>query len=469
MKDFNLLILVYALASITAVAGANPPHIIHIVADDLGWNDVGYHGGDIKTPTIDRLASESMVLDRFYVTPVCSPTRAGLLTGRYPFRFGIWGGVVSPTKRHGLPPSETTLPEILSKAGYQQRIMLGKWHLGLASTKFHPLNHGFTKFYGHYNGAIDYFSRKRFGELDWHHDFESVHEQGYSTDLIANAAIKYIEQIQKDSPLYMYIAFNAPHSPIQAKRSDLISAGFDPNGPRALNTDRGISKREKAPAYGEGGKGNTVRQTFTAMVSSLDQNVGRILDVIERKGIEENTIVIFHSDNGGVPKHGGDNHPLRGNKFTTWEGGVRVVGMIRWPLKLQGGTTFKSLAAYVDILPTLAAAAGLEVPSGVDGLNLLPYLEGTHLPTNRSLLLDGKTVVTDRWKLKDGSFFNLQEDPEEAHPIKYPPKPIISRLRNDLGQFEQLTGPAHSTLLPKPKNWPPVEWVLPHELFKLKQ
>jgi arylsulfatase B len=199
------------------------------------------------------------------------------------------------------------------------------------------------------------------------------------------------------------------------------------------------------------------------MVSSLDQNIGRILDVIERKGMGKNTIVIFHSDNGGVPNHGGDNHPLRGNKFTTWEGGVRVVGMIRWPLKLQGGTTFKSVAAYVDILPTLAAAAGLKVPSGVDGLNLLPYLEDAQLPPNRSLLLDEKTVVTDRWKLKDGSFFNLQKDPKEAHPIKQPPELIASRLRQDLSQFKQLIGPAHLTLLSMPKSWPPAEWALPHE------
>jgi arylsulfatase B len=147
----NLLHLFISLSVITVaamevaemeVAEAARPNIIHIIADDLGWSDVGFHGSKIKTPVIDRLASESVVLDRFYVTPICSPTRAGVLTGRYPFRFGIWGGVVSPTRRHGLPPAEFTAAELLAQCGYKHRALFGKWHLGLSSTMFHPLNHG---------------------------------------------------------------------------------------------------------------------------------------------------------------------------------------------------------------------------------------------------------------------------------------------------------------------------------------
>ena len=462
-RVFCFVAVAITLSSHADAQEATRPNIVHIIVDDLGWNDVGFHGSDIKTPAIDQLATESVVLDRFYVTPICSPTRAGVLTGRYPFRFGIWGGVVSPTQRHGLPPSEQTTPELLAKAGYKDRIMLGKWHLGLASTKFHPLNHGFTEFYGHYNGAIDYFSRERFGQLDWHRNYDGVHEEGYSTDLVGDAAVDLIQQRDGNSPFYMFVAFNAPHSPIQAKREDLDANGFNPEGKRAPNTDKGIAKREKAPEYGVRGKGNTVRQTFSAMVSSLDQNVAKILQALDRNGLEDNTIVIFHSDNGGIPKHGGDNTPLRGNKFTTWEGGVRVVAMIRWPAKLQGGTKYESVAAYVDIVPTLAAAAGISDVQQADGINLLPYLVANQPASERALLLDEATVVTDQWKLKDGKYFDLRADPNETSPVFTPPERVSAYLKNQLKRFAEMQGPKCVSSLPQPESWPPAEWQLPLE------
>ena len=463
MNNFICLHLMFSLVALSISAENAQPHIIHIVADDLGWNDVSFHGSEIRTPAIDKLASESVVLNRFYVTPICSPTRAGMLTGRYPFHFGIWGGVVSPSQRHGLPPSEQTLPELLEEAGYRKRVLLGKWHLGLASDKFHPLNHGFTDFYGHYNGAIDYFSRKRFGELDWHRNHQSVHEQGYSTDLLADEAVRLIENSNDEFPLYMCIAFNAPHSPIQAKESDLDKVGFDPSGPRAKNTVSGIARREKSPDYGANGKGNTVRQTFAAMVTSLDENIGRIMRALKNKGMKENTIVIFHSDNGGIPNHGGDNRPLRGNKFTTWEGGVRVVAMIRWPSKLPGGTIYPSVSGYIDLVPTLTSAVGLKTPPNLDGINLLPFLKGTHPPENRSLILDEKTIVTDRWKWKDDSLFDLKNDPGELNPVKHTPDAITARLKTQLAKFNDLKGSQNLTRLPKPEKWPPHEWKLPVE------
>lgn len=463
--NLSVSLFVITIASVEVANAVEParPNIIHIIADDLGWNDVGFHGSEIKTPVIDRLASESVVLDRFYVTPICSPTRAGVLTGRYPFRFGIWGGVVSPTRRHGLPPAESTAAELLAQCGYENRGMFGKWHLGLSSTMFHPLNHGFTHFYGHYNGAIDYFSRKRFGELDWHRNFDSVHEDGYSTDLVGKAAAEFIETHAGESPFYTVVAFNAPHSPIQAKRPDLDKYGFDPAGKRAPNTDSNIAKREKAPDYGESGKGNTVRQTFAAMVSSLDDNVGRILEAVECKGIRKNTVVIFHSDNGGIPTHGGSNTPLRGNKFTTWEGGVRVVAMIRWPNQLEGGRSFQSVTSYVDLLPTLLAAAGQKIPANLDGVNLLPFLKGEQEPTERAILLGKDAVVSDRWKLKGGDVFDLLDDANETMCVANPPAETLAKLKARLREFSALSGPKTSTRLPLPENWPPPEWRLPEE------
>ncbi|MCL4109341.1 UNVERIFIED_CONTAM: hypothetical protein GTU68_038970 [Idotea baltica] len=459
LSNVGLLLAV----TMSGSAIAEQPNLVHIIADDLGWNDVSFHGSEIQTPQIDRLANESVILDRFYVTPICSPTRAGVLTGRYPFRFGIWGGVVSPTKRHGLPPSELTAPELLAAAGYQQRAIFGKWHLGLASMKFHPIRHGFTEFYGHYNGAIDYFSRMRFGQLDWHRDTESIHEDGYSTDLIGDASVEFIDRQKRGDPFYLLVAFNAPHSPIQAQPADLQQYNFDPQGPRAPNTDAGISKRENFPEYGERGKGNTVRQTFAAMTSAMDRNVGRILNALDRNGLSENTLVIFHSDNGGDPKHGGDNSPLRGKKFSTWEGGVRVVAMIRWPAALPSGTRVRSVASYVDLLPTQLAAAGQPIPKNLDGVNLLPLLTGDQTPSDRILLLGAKAAVSDRWKLTNGQLFDLNADRSEStdvavsHPLQF------QRLKAELNRFSELTGPPTVSALPKPEQWPPTEWRLPEE------
>lgn len=442
------------------------PNIVHIIADDLGWNDVGFHGSEIKTPALDQLASESVLLERFYVTPICSPTRAGVLTGRYPFRFGIWNGVCSPVTRHGLPPAEITTPELLKAAGYEQCAILGKWHLGLASTKFHPLRHGFTDFYGHYNGAIDYFSRMRFGELDWHRNYESIDEEGYSTDLLGEAAVELIKRQSTNSPFYLLVAFNAPHSPIQAKASDLERYGFDKDGDRAPNTDAGISKREKFPEYGEAGKGNSVRQTFAAMTTAMDRNVGKILAALEEGSLANNTLVIFHSDNGGDPKHGGSNHPLRGNKFTTWEGGVRVPAMIRWPAQLQGGRKVSAVTSYIDLLPTQLAAADRPIPANVDGINLLPMLQagkGEKGGPDRMILLNKNTIVSNRWKLKDGKVYDLHDDPSEMKESANAPAAIVEALTMRLAEFSTMVGPKSSTSLPRPERWPPPQWKLPEE------
>ena len=214
--------------------------------------------------------------------------------------------------------------------------------------------------------------------------------------------------------------------------------------------------------YGEKGKGNTVRQTYAAMVSSLDDNLGRILEAVEKRGFEEQTLVVFHSDNGGTPAHGGSNRPLRGNKFTTWEGGVRVVAMIRWP-KYLAPARYEGVTAYVDVLPTLLAAAQMKVPKGLDGIDLLPALRGTDEPLDRTVLLGEKTVVGSRWKLREGEFFDLHADPNETSPVSQPPLSVVKRFRADLKRFEELRGPKFESKLPPPKVWPPPGWQLPEE------
>jgi len=195
---------------------SDKPNIILILADDLGWNDVGFHGGIAKTPNIDRLADESLELSHFYVAPICTHTRAGMLTGRYPIRFGLMRAVIPPWRTHCLPPQEETLPEMLARGGYANRAVLGKWHLGHSDPKYHPLNQGFTSFYGAYNGSIDYFTHKREGELDWHRDFEPSYDEGYVTELPTDEAVDYIHRHKDDTtPFFLYLPYTAPHSPQQ--------------------------------------------------------------------------------------------------------------------------------------------------------------------------------------------------------------------------------------------------------------
>ena len=444
------------------------PNIVYILVDDLGWNDVGFHGSELETPSIDSLAREGVVLDRFYVCPVCSPTRAGVMTGRYPIRYGMQRDVISPAKRHGLPPSEFALPRMLAEAGYQNRAMIGKWHLGHASTLFHPLRHGFNSFYGHYNGAIDYFSRKRHGELDWHRDYESCYEQGYSTDLMGQEAVRLIQQSEPGSPFFLYVNFNAPHSPLQAKKEDLKVYGFDPDQGLSPHTDAAIAEREGAPEYGTKGRGNTVRQTYAAMTTAMDCQIGNILNAIDQKGIRENTLVVFHSDNGGIPTHGGSNTPLRGNKFTTWEGGVRVVSMMRWPAQLKGGRSIETVMGYIDMWPTLAAIAGYAgaIPNELDGINMLPVLNGQKELPDRVFHLGYNSVVTQNWKLVRDQLFAVSRDPNETTDVAEHNPQVVAKLKSQVAEFEKLEGPAYTSLLPKPEIWPPREWQIPEEHVK---
>ena len=190
---FCLLQGICSLLFTTVGGAAEKPHIVILVADDLGWADVSFHDEQIKTPNLDRLVSEGAELSRYYVCPVCSPTRAGLMTGRYPIRYGLMRAVLPPWRRGGLDLAEVTMPEVLARAGYKHRGIFGKWHLGHSDIQYHPLRRGFTEFVGHYNGAIDYFTHQRDGMLDWHRDHESNRDEGYSTDLIAAAVLRPLQ------------------------------------------------------------------------------------------------------------------------------------------------------------------------------------------------------------------------------------------------------------------------------------
>jgi arylsulfatase B len=435
------------------------PNILILLADDLGWTDVSYHGGSIKTPNIDRLAEEGVKLDRFYVAPVCSPTRAGLMTGRYPIRFGAMKAVFPPWREGGMDTSEVTIANVLATAGYEHRGIFGKWHLGHGNLNYHPMRRGFTEFMGHYNGAIDYFTHEREGELDWHEGYESNYDEGYSTDLIAEAAVRFIKShADDDSPFLCYVPFNAPHSPFQAKEEDLplyanlAAAGGNWTGANTVN-----------PPAGPDGK-LADRRVLGAMVHALDQGIGSILDALDEAGIAENTFVIFSSDNGGVGGIG-ENAPLRGAKASVFEGGIRVAAAARWPGKIFPGRKVEVPMANIDVLPTVMRIAGIESSGGkpIDGVDVLDVLTGKQQSLDRELFnyigqtgLDSEQVsyMTNEWKLlvigrdvtdesADDSkrrkmLFHISEDMAEEHDVAAENPEMVAEMYEKIKGFRAL-------------------------------
>ena len=430
------------------------PNIIIILADDLGWGDVGFHGSPIKTPNIDRLSGEGVILNRYYTAPICSPTRAGLLTGRYPNRHGIRETTIPPWSDFGLDTSEVLLPQMLAQAGYKHRAILGKWHLGHNTLQYHPMRRGFTHFYGHLNGAIDYFTHKREGEVDWHNDYEPSKDQGYTTNLLSDEAVKCIRSYSKDAaPFFMYVAFNAPHGPLQAPDEDLKENGFDPSKPRFSGNEGG----DEGDEGGNKGHGNTPKQTYAAMVTNMDKGIGRILQTLKDLKIEDNTLVLFHSDNGAagngaVASHG----ELRGYKFDEWEGGVRSPAIIRWPAAgIKGGKQIEQVMGYVDVFPTFKEITAVKSPAKkpFDGMSMWPVLSGKKKSIDRSFYLGHGAIIHGDWKLikdmnirkmqmKEGDrLLNIPPDHSETKNLREENPDMYKKLKNEVAPYDAIKAP----------------------------
>ena len=297
----------------SAVVQARPPNIVVLLADDLGWGDLERHGGPARTPAIDRLAAEGVELHRCYAHPVCSPTRAALLTGCLPRRFGI----DRPLGRRdpGLPAGLPTLPRTLSAAGYATNLV-GKWHLGTSSP---PLTSGFDHFYGFLGPEIDSFTHlDRRGDLDWQRDETPVEEQGYAAILMTDEAVRIIQRCDADRPFYLQVAFNVPHFPILAPAASTAKYAGLPE-PQA---------------------------TRCGMIDVLDTSVARVLAALDARGLAEETIVLFLSDNGA--DRSGSNAPFRARKATVYEGGIRVPAIVRFPGRLPAATVSEQPIAIQD-------------------------------------------------------------------------------------------------------------------------
>lgn len=361
-----LAAVIGCMSSAQGAPGERPPNLIVIMTDDQGYADVGFNGcKDIPTPHIDSIAANGVRFTDGYVSyAVCSPSRAGFLTGRYQQRFGHernpqW----SPNNRQsGLPLSETTLADALGKAGYQTGL-IGKWHLG-CHPDLHPLKRGFHEFFGHLGGGHRYFpeeltlknTNQAKDEGDSYRlwilrDDTPVRTTKYLTDEFSDEAARFIEK-HKARPFFLYLAYNAPHSPLQA--SEKYLARF-PN-----------IQNEK-------------RRTYAAMVSAVDDGVGQVLDALRKHGLEENTMIVFLSDNGGpTDDNASDNRPLRGTKGTPWEGGIRVPFAMQWPKRIPKGLVYRNPVISLDIFATIAGQA--DIPPNperpLDGVNLIPFLNG---------------------------------------------------------------------------------------------
>jgi arylsulfatase A-like enzyme len=405
-----------------------------IMADDLGWNDVGYHGSEIRTPNIDRLAAGGVILDRFYAQPTCSPTRAALMTGKAPLRLGIQAPL-SKNNPRGLPLTETILPQYLKQAGYQTALV-GKWHLGSRDKRYHPNARGFDHFYGNLTGGIGFWDHVHGGGYDLQRNGVTSRDDGYITHLLRDEVKRVIRERDPTRPLFLFASFNAPHLPNEAP-------------PSAIGRYAEIA--------------NPYRRTHAAMVSELDAAIGEIVETLQVNGMMDNTIIWFMSDNGGLipgpPPSGvspadfmaqlesalnvrmtprfmefmrvntvqgaSDNAPLRGGKGTVLEGGTRVPSFLFWNSRFTG-RTLDAMVAVQDVTPTLLAASGaLPKSAGFDGRSVWNTLLGS-VPQEPSdyIVQASRGPASDfalyqyPWKLvlpsgQPAMLFNVAEDPQE--------------------------------------------------------
>jgi arylsulfatase A-like enzyme len=430
MKYLNILFLIFSISV------SSKPNVIIILTDDLGWGDVSYHGGSIPTPNIDKLVSNGLEMNRFYSEPSCSPTRASMLTGINSFANGVIRPFANPrVEAYGMPLEHKIMPEYFREAGYQTALS-GKWHLGMHQDAFLPINRGFDSTYGHLMGGIGYFDHGFSGRLDWHRNSMPLEEKGYSTTLIADEAIRIIKNINKDKPLLLYVAFNAPHTPIQAE-TEIINLFEDIK--------------------------DEYERKYAANIYALDKEIGKIIDSIEEEGILEDTIILFLSDNGPVfdvdpiaqviapdlLTAKGSTGGLRGSKLSTYEGGIRVPAVIYWKGVLENSKSDQFFFVQ-DILPTLLSASSIEVNNqkftGTDRwADLLndTINEPINVHTGNIVINDERALFNGKWKMfysqnvqvrgkKTYELYDILKDPYETNDLSLDYPLVFNEMKEEI-------------------------------------
>lgn len=432
-------ILFYVLAALLFFSGGcnkisvqGPrPNVIIILTDDQGYHDVGFNGcTDIPTPNLDRLAKSGVIFTNGYVTyAVCGPSRAGLITGRYQDRFGFGRNpLFTPNDPDmGLPLSEETMASALRKAGYRT-MAIGKWHLGAYKT-LRPLNRGFDEFFGFLTGGHEYFPElltlKDISEVKSQfaayktkllHNNTRVEEREYLTDAFSREAVHFVER-NSGKPFFLYLAYNAPHTPLQATE-------------KYLNRFTQITDKK--------------RRTYAAMVSAVDDGVGLLLEKLDELNLTENTIIFYLSDNGGpTKKNGSNNDPLRAGKSHLYEGGIHVPFAMRWPKVIPAGTVYEKAVISMDIFATVAKYAHAKPKNPLDGVNIVPYLLGKKKGQPHKYLAWRK-FDQHQYAVRSGDFKLVNEGNDELY-----------NLADDIGEHNALTDQSKMKSLLKIKD----EWL----------
>lgn len=433
MKSLIITVLCCVFLSTFVSAEEKPvrPNVVLIMADDLGYGDLSCYGSaNCETPQLDRLAARGMRFTDFHSSgTVCSPTRAGLLTGRYQQRAGIDGVVYADPKKnrhHGLQKNEITLGQCLQSAGYRTG-MFGKWHLGY-QRQYNPTFRGFQQFVGYVSGNVDYFAHlDGTGVFDWWHNADiNREEQGYVTHLITDHAVDFIRQ-QKAEPFFVYIAHEAVHYPYQGPNDK-------PMRKEGVGDIKAAKRKDIANAYRE-------------MNTEMDRGIGKVVSVLKELNLTDNTFIFFLSDNGANNK--GSNGTLRGYKGNVWEGGHRVPAIACWPGHIAAGSVCDEAVISIDLMPTILELAKATVPAGhqLDGVSLVPLLTQQQKLQPRSIFWDynGRSAVRQGpWKLvlnqnrkTPVELFNLQHDLAEANNLAVKQPERVQKMRNSFTAWKK--------------------------------
>ncbi|KAK7089174.1 hypothetical protein V1264_024944 [Littorina saxatilis] len=448
-----VLTLVVAVLSVAGCNGAKQPHIVFIVADDLGWNDVGWHNPAMITPTLNRMASEGVILNSSYVQYLCSPSRTSFMTGYFPYRTGLQHEVIAAGQPRYLPAHFTTLPEMLGKQGYRTHIV-GKWHLGMCNWKYTPTERGFESFFGYYSGMEFYYNHTRLDGYDFRANKSVALDptRTYADYLFVDHALDIIEKHNPEEPLFLYLPFHLVHVPHE------VPARFE-NMYSSIQDD--------------------YRRIYCGMVSMLDEAVKNVTDALEKAGLTDNMFLIFTTDNGGPTFNGANNLPLRGAKATYWEGGTRGAGFVHSKNLLQKtGYTNNGMMHAADWFPTLLHLAGSKPDSDIDGVNQWDMLS-TGVDSPRTTFVYNIDNITRAAAIRHGDYklmvgspggwngwyplpklhaqlkeqlahdaedvdqqwkpqlYNIKEDPEERHDLSSQMPEMMKFLQGELEKYRQ--------------------------------
>ena len=440
MGDMHRLLLsLVLLLSSSALHAAAKPNFIILFTDDHGYGDVSaYHESDVRTPNIDRIGKEGLLFTRMRANcTVCSPSRAALLTGRYPDRVGVPGVIRSqPENSWGyFDPKVPTLADELKNAGYHTAI-IGKWHLGLESPNT-PNERGFDFFHGFLGDMMDsYTTHLRHGQNYMRRNAEVIELQGHATDLFSQWAADYLKDraAKPNQPFFLYLAYNAPHFPIEPPAEWLAKV------------------KQRAPHL------NEKRAANVAFVEHLDDRIGQVLTTLDETGLSQNTVVVFSADNGGSLPHAQNNDPWRGGKQDHYDGGLRVPFMIRWPGQISPGSISDYAGLNFDLFPTFLELAGAKPSTDLDAVSLLPILKGEQMEASRDLYFvrreggpayGGKSyeaLIRDDWKLMQNDpwspleLYNLKSDPQEQTNLATQAPKVFRELSETLRQHIQHGG-----------------------------